>query len=171
MYTVYSRLSLIRFSELQSPLYTCTGYFVWYGLLATCRSLLHKTLPEMRPPHYFVLISAGCPIDFYTYSIIRPDMTFWVWFGNLMIRYPAIGFKVEPRISRCHFLKCSHLTIAAKLLCKRIHVGLLKVVLPTQYIHMCISVSNYSSLYPVYFRLPVVYSLNCAFSPIIIMAR
>ncbi len=73
---VYSRLSLFRLSEVRPPRYT--GHLAWHGMLAMC--LLHKTHPEVRIP-----ASAGCPKQGFQCNfirVLRPDMTFGVWFSK-----------------------------------------------------------------------------------------
>ncbi len=48
---------------------------VWHGLLATCRCLLHKTHPEMRPPRYSVYWSVlAAPNQIFNVRLLRPDI-------------------------------------------------------------------------------------------------
>ena len=79
----YSRLSLFRLSEVRPPRYT--GHLAWHGMLAIY--LLHKTHPEVRPLAIPLTgaASAGCPKQGFQCNfirILRPDMTFWVWFSK-----------------------------------------------------------------------------------------
>ncbi len=53
----YSRLSLVRLSEVRPPRYT--GHLAWHGMLAIC--LLHKTQLKYGHSLFRIPASAGCP--------------------------------------------------------------------------------------------------------------
>ncbi len=77
----YSRLLLFRLSEVRPPRYT--GHLAWHGMLAIC--LLHKTHPEViyTATRYSVYRPVPVPKTRNFTRVLRPDMTFWVWFPEI----------------------------------------------------------------------------------------
>ncbi len=82
---VYSRLSLFRLSEVHVRPPRYTGHLAWHGMLAIILCLLHKTHPEVRP--LAIPFTGQCWLPQQGFQcnfirILRPDMTFWVWFSK-----------------------------------------------------------------------------------------
>ncbi len=78
----YSRFSLFRLSEVRPPRYT--GHNFGSARNASYNiCLLHKTQPQVRP--FAIPYTGQCWPGFQCNFIrlLRPDMTFWVWFGGL----------------------------------------------------------------------------------------